>query len=182
MFALRYRGDQKGGKRGREAIVPEVRARREVAGTRKSDEKEGVGLIAGFGGSATPLRLSGERGGLAAVEVRVGCGEGGRASERAQRRRGVSRKERAEGSRSFAGDGKRNRGRPRWIERVEIDAKDGDDESERAAAVAAAVTGGTKGGKGEILLTYTPTLAEVRARRDGLMRGRVRGKRNDDSG
>lgn len=30
---------------------------------RKSDEKEGVGLIAGSGGSATPLRLPGERGG-----------------------------------------------------------------------------------------------------------------------
>lgn len=102
----------------------------------------------------------------------------GLASEQARQRRGISRKEKAEGSRSFAGDGKRNRERPRWIERVEIDAKDGDDESERAAAVA---TGGTKGGKGEILLTYTPTPMEVRARRDGLMRGRVRGKRNDDS-
>lgn len=32
-------------------------------GMRKSDEKEGVGLIAGSGGSATPLRLPGERGG-----------------------------------------------------------------------------------------------------------------------
>lgn len=50
-------------------------------------------------------------------------------------------------------------------ERVEIDAKDGD-ESERAAAVAeAAVAGGTKGGKGEILLTYTPTSGGPRATR-----------------
>lgn len=47
------------------------------------------------------------------------------ASERVRRRRAISRREKAEGSRSFAGDGKRNRGGPRWIERVEIDAKDG---------------------------------------------------------
>lgn len=64
-----------------------MRARREVAGTRKSDEKEGVGLIAGFGGSATPLRLSGERGGSAAVEVRVGCGGGERASPAKEKRK-----------------------------------------------------------------------------------------------
>lgn len=92
----------------------------------------------------------------------------GRASELGGRRE-PSRREKAKGSRSFTGDGKRNRGGPRWIERVEIDAKDGD-ESERAAAVAVtAATGGMKGGKGEILLTYTPTKTEVRARRDGLM-------------
>lgn len=36
-------------------------------------------------------------------------------------------KEKREGSRSFAGDEKRNRGGPRRIERVEIDAKDGDE-------------------------------------------------------
>lgn len=53
---------------------------------------------------------------------------------------------------------------------------------ERAVAAAVTAAGGTKGGKGEILLTYTPTSAEVRVRRDRLMRGRVRGKRNDDSG
>lgn len=35
---------------------------------RKSDEKEGVGLIAGSGGSATPLRLPRERGGSGRLE------------------------------------------------------------------------------------------------------------------
>lgn len=49
---------------------------------RKSDEKEGVGLIAGSGGSATPLRLPGERGGSGRRRRRMrksaGC-----ASERA---------------------------------------------------------------------------------------------------
>lgn len=49
---------------------------------RKSDEKEGVGLIAGSGGSATPLRLPGERRGSGRRRWRMrksaGC-----ASERA---------------------------------------------------------------------------------------------------
>lgn len=65
MFALRYRGgggaERKGG-----ATVPGERARVRAhaegyAGMRKSDEKEGVGLIAGSDGSATPLRLPEER-------------------------------------------------------------------------------------------------------------------------
>lgn len=38
-------------------------------GMRKSDEKEGIGLIAGSGGSATPLRLSGERRGIGSAAV-----------------------------------------------------------------------------------------------------------------
>lgn len=52
---------------------------------RKSDEKEGVGLIAGSGGSATPLRLPGERGGIgsAAVEDEKERRVCERASERA---------------------------------------------------------------------------------------------------
>lgn len=56
---------------------------RVVAGARKSDEKEGVGLIAGSGGSATPLRLPGERGGsVNGVRENEGGGAG-RVSERA---------------------------------------------------------------------------------------------------
>lgn len=101
-----------------------------------------------------------------------------RANKRVRRRRGVSRREKAEGSRSFAGDGKRNRGGPRWIERVEIDAKDRDESEQAAAAAAAAVTaaGGTKGGKGEILLTYTPTSGGPRAARPANARPGAREK------
>lgn len=76
---------------------------------------------------------------------------------RSERSGDSRRREKAEGSRSFAGDEKRSRGGPRRIERVEIDAKDGGRESERALATAVAAAGGTKSRKGEILLTYTPT-------------------------
>lgn len=94
----------------------------------------------------------------------------GRASELGGRRE-PSRREKAEGSRSFTGDGKRNRGGPRWIERVEIDAKDGD-ESERASG-----GGGGDGGNGrherregrDFTYLHSHQNAEVRARRDGLM-------------
>jgi len=184
LFALRYYRDQKGEK-GREGD----RCRSESENpNERSPERERATRRKGWVNSGlwrfcNPVEaFRGERGGSVGGDGDSGGVRRGLASEQARQRRGVSRKEKAEGSRSFAGDGKRNRERPRWIERVEIDAKDGDDESERAAAVATAVTGGTKGGKGEILLTYTPTPMEVRARRDGLMRGRVRGKRNDDSG
>lgn len=56
---------------------------RVVVGARKSDEKEGVGLIAGSGGSATPLRLSGEKGGSVNGVVGRGgkCGKSERARE-----------------------------------------------------------------------------------------------------
>lgn len=67
---LRYRGGGRGYKGKGGATVPGERARMRARaggydGMRKSDEKEeeGVGLIAGSDGSATPLRLPGERGG-----------------------------------------------------------------------------------------------------------------------
>lgn len=61
---------------------------RGVAGTRKSDEKEGVGLIAGSGGSATPLRLFGARGkGESVGGGGDSGGEGERASPAKERRK-----------------------------------------------------------------------------------------------
>lgn len=60
---------------------------------------------------------------MAAVEDEKGM----RSKRASEQSRDLHRKERREGSRSFAGDEKRNRGRPRRIERVEIDAKDGDE-------------------------------------------------------
>lgn len=119
-----------------------MRARTQTGGRRNEKERrEGRGWVnSGLWRFCNPVEaFRGERG-IGWRRWRFGWGAE-RASERARRRRGVSRKEKAEGSRSFAGDGKRNRERPRWIERVEIDAKDGDDESERAAAVAAGGNG-----------------------------------------
>lgn len=100
--------------------------------------------------------------------MRRGCG----VSERAKQRL-ASERERARGSRSFAGDEKRNRGEPRRMERVEIDAKD-----ERASEWRQQAA--RKAGRERFYL-LTPPPRVVHARRDGLMRGRVRGKRNDDS-
>lgn len=65
-------------------------------------------------------------------------------------------------------------------ERVEIDAKDGD-ESERRRWRRQRRRAARKAGRERFYL-LTPPPAVVRARRDGLMRGRVHEKRNDDSG
>lgn len=131
MFALRYRGGQKGkaeGDRSRrksESEGPCGRLR-----WNEKERREGGGWVnSGLRRFCNPVEASrGERGiGSAAVEDEKERRVCERASERVRRRRSVSRREKAEGSRSFAGDGKRNRGGPRRIERVEIDAKDGDE-------------------------------------------------------
>lgn len=179
MFALRYRGGQKGkaeGDRSRrksESEGPCGRLR-----WNEKERREGGGWVnSGLRRFCNPVEASrGERGiGSAAVEDEKERRVCERAGERVRRRRSVSRREKAEGSRSFAGDGKRNRGGPRRIERVEIDAKDGG--RERAAAAAAVTAaGGTKGGKGEILLTYTPTSLGPRAARPANARPGAREK------
>lgn len=114
--------------------------------------------------------------------------EGERASERGRRRRGASRREKAEGSRSFAGDGKRNRGEPRRIERVEIGKRRGRERANGGRGDGGGGGGnvggggGTKGGKGEILLTYTPTRRSARATRRANARPGTREKERQRGG